>query len=635
MVAPRKIFSAIGATQQSARDAIAAIGPGAIGGSAPLPNQVLTWNGSAYVPMAGGGAPPPGAGGTQFIFKPSGPADPTENVYDDWATLCGVIAALPQGALPGITFAESFVIPSAGMPVNGWFMGLGIWRSIVLATGAIVVTVPDGVYLDMWGGISDGLIVEVFPTTIDGCINWSGFPLGGVPRVFQVGRGGCLRNSGTKAAILTPGGGTYVVFATQAPTFAAFPSVAPFVRGNADGTDVVIASQSFSTFYGSLPDNWVIGLGLLIYQSGVDSKTPSTPGWAGTILPLDSVQAVLNPLAVRGARKVLIYTSGVINPNETDTYNDWATLYQIYTLLPEPKEIALKQVGNTQLHVPSGIWNVRKLTSVYGIGANGQLILDDGAVLHNLHVMGEGVVVGGNSSSPCLTWDPPANPGDPTVVAMFEGTNLVNEGTAPMIVWDRDASGGEILILGMLPTSNIFTVGPASVIDVSPGGAYPSGAACYMFEGSSVGMGSISGTNGPGTAMFQFQLLGGTVDLRQPTWGGSPLSDFTAFHPISISRVNIQVAPIASGLYTLANGSELVRVAPDGSLTPIDVVLPDPTLCPDETVLVKKTNVEVATAITISSAGAGLIDGAPTDPWPATAYFSQRYTSDGGQWLKN
>lgn len=56
---PRKLYQAIGATPDSARAAIEAVGPMPATASTPALNDVLTWNGTAWVPQAGGAGPTP------------------------------------------------------------------------------------------------------------------------------------------------------------------------------------------------------------------------------------------------------------------------------------------------------------------------------------------------------------------------------------------------------------------------------------------------------------------------------------------------------------------------------------------------------------------------------------------------
>jgi len=108
--------------------------------------------------------------------------------------------------------------------------------------------------------------------------------------------------------------------------------------------------------------------------------------------------------------------------------------------------------------------------------------------------------------------------------------------------------------------------------------------------------------------------------------GGSPL----AWNVVGAPGLNIQTPAIVAGLYNLANGTEFVRVAPDGSLVPIVIVLPNPALYVCDTVLVKKMNGEFATDISVTSAAN--IDGAGADVWPHVGYFARRYTSDGITW---
>jgi len=66
MTAPRKIYQAIGGTPASARSQIEAVGPMSTTTATPTVGQVLTWDGTSWIPGAGGG------GGTGGLVWPLG-----------------------------------------------------------------------------------------------------------------------------------------------------------------------------------------------------------------------------------------------------------------------------------------------------------------------------------------------------------------------------------------------------------------------------------------------------------------------------------------------------------------------------------------------------------------------------------
>jgi hypothetical protein len=149
-----------------------------------------------------------------------------------------------------------------------------------------------------------------------------------------------------------------------------------------------------------------------------------------------------------------------------------------------------------------------------------------------------------------------------------------------------------------------------------------------------IGQNTLAGSNGPGTAQVFLPCGVAALDLRQADWLGSPLAAWQTFQPVARPRCNIQTDPIQNGNYGVANGSEFVRVAPDGIAPQLFVILPDASLFPDETVMVKKTNADLVTLVEIRSSG-GNIDGAAPgvgETWPAVAYYARRYTSDGVDW---
>ena len=70
----RPLFAAIGGTPESAREQILALGPDSSFDPAPNVGDVLTWDGTAWVPMPGSG-PGPGAN-VGVIYRPGAVASP-------------------------------------------------------------------------------------------------------------------------------------------------------------------------------------------------------------------------------------------------------------------------------------------------------------------------------------------------------------------------------------------------------------------------------------------------------------------------------------------------------------------------------------------------------------------------------
>lgn len=596
-----------------------------------------------------------GGGGGGFIFDSTGlqQQDPTNGVYTDWADLCAAIAALPNGAAPEITFIGSFTIPLAGMPPTGWYMCLGTWKAAILATGAIVVDIPDGVLIDSLGFLQTGIAVKVQPTTVDGVFNWNTLSsfAPGVPWIFGIGLGACLNNAGTKAAILGPGTGQFIALATQSATFGVIgPDTAPFVK--ADAPDVVISAQSFSGFYGSLPPNWLEGSANLFEQVGADTRDVQNAGWTGSV----SAQAIskINPRAQTSAHKRLIFTD-VPPPSpptlpEPDTFNDWSLLMATYAQMPGPVDIVFRQSSpGSPLHLPAGTWTMNRATwwrADSNVGGECQVYLDDGCVIHDLGFIGDGVAVVGNSTSPSLTFTPPT-PGGPPAILLLAGIGcaLANAGTSPMIAWTEDVSNGA-LILGMQNTAIVSKDGGgAPILDVTPGGAYTSVAGFFMYGGT-VSDNVISGSNGAGQAgcIKVFRSDTAQFSCVQPSWAGLPLGIKDTYQVNQRPRFNIQTDPLtAVGPYVMGdaptsdpgttlgdNGSEFVRVAPTANV--VGVQLPDPRNVPGQTVPIKEVSGAPAfnTELTTPS---GNIEGAagPYSILP-TPYFAVRLTSDGTDW---
>ena len=247
------------------------------------------------------------SGGDLLIFTPSAPH--VGNVWGDWAAMMAHVAAMPVGSNPRIRFTASFTIPLLGMPPTGWFQNLAHWESVIQATDAINIDIPDGVKIDMINSIQNGLGVTVNPTTEYGVWNWSLFPPGsGIPWIFNVIQGAHYTNLGTKAAIITPGLGAglevLAIMVVNTATISIPPNdTAPWLKSqNQDG---VILAQFLNGPFGMVPDGWVVGTGAVFqYINGIDASDPFiTPGpfvanypagWTGPLPTIFQASAARN-----------------------------------------------------------------------------------------------------------------------------------------------------------------------------------------------------------------------------------------------------------------------------------------------------------------------------------------------------
>jgi len=592
-----------------------------------------------------------GGGGWNFVLDSTGtggPADPSINRFTTWAGLMAALDALPQGVQPTIQFLGDVTIPTTGMPPTGWNMRFGTWRSPVLATGSITVTLAPGVIIDTLSEIANGLAVVCNPTVDGETFQWSYAQsiASSIVWVLAVSSGACLRNNAAPALILGPGTGKYIVVAVESASFGALPpSVGPFVK--ADAPDVVIDAQSFSGFYGSLPDGWLVGSANRVDQVGVDTRDADVPGATGPIFL--SARSVLNVLSLRGARRALTFTDGSPTPDLTDTFTDWAKLMAAYAASPGITDIVFRGVdGGPGLHIPSGTWQMKAGTRwITGIdlsahtGGNSQVMLDTGAEVVDLCRV-ESVAIIGNGGK--LTYTP-VTPGGPPPVLILEGlgTLLANTGATPVLDWGGDLSISPF-ILGLSKTASIVKDGGGvPPVNITPLGAWTSGLVVYNIGGS-LGDNTISGSDGPGTALLGTIASGDAhQSLKQPAWAAAaPLT--TLYQSTDRPRFNIQTPPLtAVGPYVMGdvtagifldtygeNGSEFVRY--DASANDIGVQLPDPRFVPGQTVCLKEVGGAPAHNLVLTTPSGG-VDGTPGGlTITPTAYQATRLTSDGVDW---
>ncbi len=598
--------------------------------------------------LGGGGGGGGGGPGTtwNYVFDSTGGGvqDPSKNVFTVWADLAAAILALPEGIQPRINFLGSFTVPLAGMPATGWYMALGTWTSPILATGTIIVDIPDGVLIDSLSRLELGIAVRVAPTTGAGTFNWNTFSTfaPGAPWVFSVGLGAVLNNIGTAAVIFGPATGQFIVFAAATAAFGTIgPDTAPFV--DADAPDTVIAAQSFSGFYGSLPAGWLAGSAFLVDQIGVDTRSVDNPLWTGSVV--FTAQSILNPRAMSGARKTLVFTNDPISMNETDTFDDWTKLFALYSNAEYvgPIDISLKQIlGGPSLVVPAGTWQLKqgtRIVSANNVAQNAMLELAPGAELVDLNYVGIGVVIVGAGGQ--LTFTPPPVGSSSAVVLLLQGIggSLACSSPTPLIDWGYDQADG-LLIIGLADAASITGQGGFPVVNVTPLGAFPSGVAVYGLGGS-LDPSAITGSNGAGTALFGFLATSSaTLSFDQPGWAGAPLG--TLYQSVSRPRLIVQTPTLtAVGPYVMGDaagpifpgasgelGCEFVRVDPTANA--VDVQLPKADGCVGQTCVIKEVSGAPLFTTTVTSAG-GLVEGGASDVL-AGAYFVGRYTSDGTDW---
>jgi hypothetical protein len=201
-----------------------------------------------------------------FVYNPAGVA--MGNVYTDWPTLAAVIAALQLGESPVVTFVQpATLIPSLGMPVGGWDMRGGTWRSWTEQSGAAVVLLDPLASIDNLFGISNGLTVEL-ARLVGPSLTFSLQPAGGA-QIFAITAGAYLNNTiAANAAIHSPGAvgqTTMVVALKEANQNAPYnaPSLGPILQLNGNDGAVIAQYASIGGAGRAPAQSWIVGGGLL------------------------------------------------------------------------------------------------------------------------------------------------------------------------------------------------------------------------------------------------------------------------------------------------------------------------------------------------------------------------------------
>lgn len=184
--APRPLYAAIGATEESARAQILAVGPDSLESLSPNVGDVLSWDGTAWVPTPGAGL---GVNGG-LIFRPGGTA--TVGVVVTEASLQAAVAAYPGPVT--VMFDDSVTSPihltipwTVSYSMRWWGKRLGSATDLVLDDG-FVLSGPGG-FLGV-SSVGNGLRVQA-----EGLVGPSPLPVS-LPDVLLVEEGSSLTSGG-------------------------------------------------------------------------------------------------------------------------------------------------------------------------------------------------------------------------------------------------------------------------------------------------------------------------------------------------------------------------------------------------------------------------------------------------------
>jgi len=433
---------------------------------------------SAAAASGGGG----GGGGSGFVFTPGAPQ--SGNVYGDWLELGAALALLEPGDQPTVTFTDSFTVPG---PID---MRGGTWRSVTFQTGAVTLTLPDGVVIDNLRGITDGIAVVCSPTTADGVFTFSTLQPPGAVKVFFVGLGAILVNFGTKALFALAGGGDFFVYAANSSPRLSFPpDTAPVVLAGAGDGVIGAASGGYA---GGFPDGWVVGGvgGILQYQFGIDGQVPLTPGWLGT-LPTVYQSARVQNLPVSATFCVVPSGPAGVGGNQ---FADFASAWAAGLLVPGPKVMQFDDSfapidvgpgsydarewifeGRLRGNTPNVIVNLLEgaqftrppVTLRYGLTLRGMATATPNILMDNLDVLilteGGSVEIDGAATAPVLQIDPGPGPDGPFLACLVGG--ILGSGNGDIEILAGAASVTIILdTLGNLANDSLFGAGSASAL---------------------------------------------------------------------------------------------------------------------------------------------------------------------------
>jgi len=356
--------SAIGATPESARTQIGAIGPSSE--IAPLVGQVLTWNGVAWVPAGPGGGG--GTGQGNFTIRPAGPFG--SGVYPDWASMYLDLSI----ASPGLKW---IFIDSPGVPVpvplgtyilSGCILS-GVWEGSVPS----ILTTQTGVIFSELHTVANRLQVvnegTTSPLSISSLTNSSFMvqfeaqvrsAIGGAP-FFNLLSGSVLNISCLDGGRVGDIGLPVVKLSTSAVLSTKLYNQSFFAADCVDPTSQASSSVSIAADAGSF-DGTLTQVG----YTGTYSLTQIDPASGVSYNDL-AVAPPLGATDVQGALDALKIASvgvngssaiwrGVGAPVGAGIYNTWASLFAWAQSAPGYKRIYLDSTFGS-LIVDPGVWS--------------------------------------------------------------------------------------------------------------------------------------------------------------------------------------------------------------------------------------------------------------------------------------
>lgn len=363
---PRSFFAAIGATQESARAQILALGPDSLEASAPNVGDVLSWDGTSWVPVAGVGIGVSGG----LIFRPGG--TPGIGVVVAEADLQLAVAAYPGPAT--ILFDDSITSPiHLTLP---WTVSYGMrWIGKRLGSPT-VVQMDDGFVLN---GPSGRLGVTGIGNSLvlvsEGDLGPTPLSMSAVSDEFCIDGGSSLSSEGALPTVAIANGSTLSVVSQGSLGNGVNP-----VFGFVANSILSLRVEGFAVVTtGILRGSEVSAVaGFSIASANVVSVSVTNPDFAGTVtltlggqseylgyddsvvsptLGADNVQEAidaLKPIATGAGGSSAIWR-GDGAPTAPGIFNTWADLFAWIQSAPGSKRVFLDSTYGP-LEVPEGVW---------------------------------------------------------------------------------------------------------------------------------------------------------------------------------------------------------------------------------------------------------------------------------------
>lgn len=498
------------------------------------------------------------SGSSEYIFWPNAPLQ-VGNVFKVWADLMTAIAALPEGIPPKVTFRESFTIP-----VGTYDMRLGTWFSPIIATGAVTVTVPDGVIIKNLIGIENGLGVEVQPTTADGM--FLNDILGGLT-IFVEALGSRLWNTGSKALFASPNQVVYV--RNNSSNIGVGPaSTAPIVKMT--GAAVLLA-----ILFGESPNSgWengdfegVVGADLYFIH-GVHFNMPTIAGWLGNTpvqfndsqaknLIYDdtaqspasgatTTQGVIDWLKtqVGGAAYSVVFdpSAATETPNLKNTFQ--SLMARVSALSPEPVKIIVRKAGLNQVisvpttGMPGPGWDFSLVSFEPSPDSPGVLLdFADGTYMQEVPRSLNGVQMQFNE-----TTTPVASITGAAIVAL-DSAGFKNQGSQPIF----QVNGGFLYFVVNGVFAPITKLGSAECVDIQSGSIQMDIITQTLANGFLSANNQISGPGGSATFNI-YTLVPGGYNRTDANFSGTTtvnkLAETRVTQLIAQTRDFLQLTPL-------------------------------------------------------------------------------------------